>query len=250
MKEEIEKRGAVASVYVYDFDSEKLSKIIETITVGNRADGVIVYPTAGFTLPTNSLPTVGITAPPASFDTVNCDVDSYVYETVRHLHELRHRSIAFVGEKYTMGKLDAFRTAMQRVGLSVDEENIYVENERFEKIGYAAAEKMLKKSVLPTAVVCAYDEIALAFIHRLSEHGIRVPEDVSVTGINDVPSAAYASVPLTTVRVYQEEQAKIAVEMLYNKIFENSEAVKHVVVQHELIVRKSTAKPRQENLGE
>ncbi len=248
VKEEIEKRGAVASVYVYDFDSEKLSKILKTITVGNRADGIILYPINDFSLPTNSLPTVGISSPADSFDTVNCDADEYFFETVQYLQNLGHKNIAFVGEKYTMGKLNAFRRAIKRANISLNEEYVYIENERFEKIGYAAAEKMLAQKILPTAIICAYDEIALALIHRLSEHGILVPDDVSVTGINDVPSAAYASVPLTTVRLYQKEQAEIAVKMLYDKIFEKSEAVKHVVVRHELVIRKSTAMPRKDDI--
>lgn len=247
LKEEIEKCGAITSVYVYDFDADKLSKILEAITVGNRADGVILYPTDGFTLSSNSLPVIGLSSASPLFDTVSCDVDEYFLKTVRYLKNLGHEKIAFVGERYTADKADAYRRALERLNLVFDENNVYIENERFEKIGYAAAEKMLKKSTLPTAVICAYDEIALALIHYLTEHGISVPKDVSVTGINDVPSAAYASVPLTTVRVYKNEQAKIAVKMLYDKIFGKSKSVKHVVVQNELIIRNSTAAPRKSN---
>lgn len=247
LKKEIEKCGAIASVYVYDFDAEKLSRILESITVGNRADGVILYPVDGFSLPSNPLPVIGISSASPLFDTVSCNVDEYFLKTVRYLKGLGHETLAFVGERYTTEKEHAYRRALERLGLRYDENNVYIENERFEKIGYAAAEKMLKKPTLPTAVICAYDEIALALIHCLTEHGIRIPEDVSVTGINDVPSAAYASVPLTTVHVYQNEKAEIAVKMLYDKIFGKSKSVKHVVVQNELIIRNSTAAPRKNN---
>lgn len=246
LKNEIEKRGAVASIYVYDFDEAKLNAIIEAITIGNRADGIILYPTNCFSLSNNHLPLVGICGHAEDFDTVSCDVCKYFYEVVSYLKSLHHKNIGFVGEINTMSKLYAYKKALSDCDLDFDEQNVYVIEKRFEEIGYAAADEIIKKNKLPTAIICAYDEVALSLIHRLDEHGVNVPKDVSVVGINDIPSAAYSSVPLTTVRISDKEQGETAVGLLYDKIFEKTKITRHVTIQHELVIRKSTATARKE----
>lgn len=158
-----------------------------------------------------------------------------------------HQKIAFVGEEYTMTKHDAYKKALETHSIPYDEGEVYIIKERFERIGYEAAEKMMQKGELPTAVVCAYDEIALAMIHSFSENEIEVPKCINVVGINDIPMAAYSQVPLTTVRTYREEQGVIAINLLCDKIFNKSKVVQHITIDHELIERKSTsAAPRRE----
>lgn len=239
IKTELEKRGAVVAVYVYDFELEKLQYIIEQIIVGGRADGIILFPIRNF-FPTCSIPIVGICNEPVNYDTVSCDLEASYTEIIEYLKKLGHREIAFVGEELTVTKQNTFISCMKKANLFCSENNIYVFKARFEDIGYLAAEEMFKQNTLPTAVICAYDEIALGFIRRLKEKGLSVPDDMSVVGMNNIPMAAYASTPLTTVHFFEKEQAKIAVELLYNKIFEKTETVQHVTVQHKLIVRAST----------
>lgn len=246
-KNEIEKRGAIVSVYVYDFDTEKLDRIIEAITVGNRADGIILFPCTSSAIKLKtSIPTVGIHQYPSDFDTVSYDLTCAMNDVFTHLTELNHKDVAFVGETHTMTKLDAYKDALEKHGLKYSCDNVYVIDERFEKIGYVAAEKIAAAEKLPTAVICAYDEVALSLIHKLTEKGIKVPEDISVVGFNDVPSAAYSSVPLTTVRIYGKEQAERAVGLLYDKIFEKTKIIQHITIRHELVIRQSTAAARKE----
>ena len=98
----------------------------------------------------------------------------------------------------------------------------------------------MKRNTLPTAVICAYDEVALAMIHSFTGYGVRIPEQVSIMGINDIPMAAYAQIPLSTVCIFQKEQAAIAINILYDKIFENAQITQHVSIAHRLIARNST----------
>lgn len=79
-------------------------------------------------------------------------------------------------------------------------------------------------------------------IHRFSENGIKVPETVSIVGINDIPSAQYLAIPLTTVKTFNEDLGRIAVGVLYDKIFENDSTVRHVTVKHEFIERKTVCR--------
>lgn len=248
-KNEIEARGGLAAVYVYDFDATKLSDIIQKITVRNCADGMIIYPPADFvSIPRHSIPIVGITTShSAPYDTICCDIDAYMHDIVRYCKSLGHKQIAFVGEPHTMEKFYAYQKSLDGCGLPSREEDAYIIDARFEQIGYRAAEEMLQTGKIPTAVICAYDEIALAMMHRFAEHGIHVPEQVSVIGINDIPMAAYAQTPLTTVRTFQEEMGMTAVNLLYDKIFQATDMTQHITIKHELVIRKSSAAPyRQE----
>ncbi len=239
IKQELESRGAFLSVYIYDFNKEKLDRIIENITVGNRAEGIILFPLSPV-VNEPSIPMIAIGEASGKCDTVSCDMSACFSDIVAYLKDLGHKDIAFVGERLTVSKEKAFKNALLKHGLEFKTENEYIINERFEDIGYAAADEMLKNGSLPSAAVCAYDEIALALIKRLSENGVKVPQDVAVVGINDIPMSAYSLIPLTTVKIFEKEQAQIAIKMLYEKIFGTCEAIRHVTIQHKLIERDST----------
>lgn len=239
IKRELESRGAFLSIYVYDFDLEKLDRIIESITVGNRAEGIILFHSAPIEREA-AIPMIAIGGNTGCCDTVSYDISACFSDIVKYLKDLGHSDIAFVGERFTSSKELAFKEALFKQKLEWKADNIFIINERFEDIGYAAAEKMLKRDTLPSAVVCAYDEIALALIKKLSENGIKVPQDIAVVGINDIPMSAYSLIPLTSVRIFEKEQAELAIKMLYEKIFGTCEAIRHVTVQHRLIERDST----------
>ena len=212
----------------------------------NAADGIVLL-SADCPKRHQSIPVVCLYEGELMHDSVFCDAKAYMSDMVAYLKESGHTDIAFVGEPKTEGKLKAFKTVMQNMQLPCPPENIYVINERFEQIGYQAVEQMMKRKTLPTAVICAYDEVALAMIHSFTRYGVRIPEQVSIMGINDIPMATYAQIPLSTVCVFKKEQAAIAINMLYDKIFENTHITQHISIAHRLIVRSSTGPvPRKE----
>ncbi len=94
-----------------------------------------------------------------------------------------------------------------------------------------------------TAVFSSNDQMALGLISGLAARGVRVPEDVSVVGFDDVPEARYYLPALTTVRQDFEKIGRIAVESLIRQV-EGREAVPVAPLEPELIVRASTAAPR------
>lgn len=239
--DELEKRGAVAAIYVYNFDLEKLRRIIKEITVGNRADGIIIFDSIP-TVSDNSIPMVGIGTGKGNYDTVSVSMDDCFFEIIGYLKECGHKEIAYVGEMHTPSKYKSYKCALEKHGMSYDDENVFIVNERFEDIGYIAAERMIQKSKFPDAAVCAYDEIALALIRALTEYGRKIPEDISIVGINDIPMAAYSTIPLTTVKIFNEEQAQTVVGLLYDKIFGKDATTNHYITRHKLIIRNSTGK--------
>ena len=102
---------------------------------------------------------------------------------------------------------------------------------------------------LPRAIVCANDQTALGAMHALGRHGLRVPQDVAVTGFDDVPVARHLHPPLTTVRQPMQELGAAAFEVLYSKI-NNGRGDTDVVLPVQLIVRESCGCPARTSGGD
>ena len=102
-----------------------------------------------------------------------------------------------MGEKRTKYKEELLSEALKKHNLSLH--CSYESDLRFEKAGVECAEKFLLAKNPPDGIVCGYDEIAYGFIHTLKKNGISVPKDVSVMGINNVPSSEFFFDGLTTV---------------------------------------------------
>lgn len=242
IKNEVEKRGGLICVYIYDFDYEKLSRIIASLSLSKEIDGIITFSRGSFEVFPN-IPVVCVSESGESgeCDTLYNDWESIFVSVAEYLKELGHRKIGFVGETNTVPKEKAFLSAMKACGLYADKKSIYNISERFEKIGELAAEKIVKDNEGFSAFITAYDEVGIGLIHGLAKYNIRVPEDISVVGINDIPYSGYSSPPLTTVRISFEEQCSNAVKILYDKIMSKSNEINHIFVDHRLIVRGSTA---------
>ncbi|MDZ4044377.1 MAG: substrate-binding domain-containing protein, partial [Rhodoglobus sp.] len=109
--------------------------------------------------------------------------------------------------------------------------------------GRAAAEWFLRlrPEERPDAVFAVNDLVALGMLHRIVADGsFRVPEDLAIVGFNDTESEEYAVIPLTSVRVSQEEIGQTALRMLLDVIADHATPVRHRRLQPELIVRSST----------
>jgi LacI family transcriptional regulator len=166
-----------------------------------------------------------------------------IFCAVQHLAELGHTSIAMLnGEpqsRVSSERLNGFRLAMAHLGLPVREELVAHGD-------YAAdcAGRFVGRFVEAgaTAIVCASDTIAHGVLRELYRLGLRVPDDMSVVGFDDLPIAAYATPPLTTVR-----QDRLAIGrnvcLLLEQIMDGN-CINRLLLIPELVVRESTGKPR------
>jgi len=239
----LEKRNIIPVIYITSFDKKQLGRIVDSI-IDSRIDGIISL-TSSVPEKKSMPPTVLLLGYSDCHDTVEIDYVSAIYEAVEYLHKLGHTEIGFVSEKHTDYKLRHFRESAARLGIQLTEKNIFVSKKRFEEIGYEAVEYYTKRKKLPTAILCAYDEIAMGAIHAFRLHGISVPEDISVIGINDIPYASYAEIPLTTISTVFGDASSTAVGMLCDRI-SGTESKKpvHVLMKGELTVRSTTAPPK------
>lgn len=239
LKNELEAKGAGVAIYVYDFDQAKMNDILRKIVLLGTTDGVIIFDTPELSIEPN-IPIVCIkNAIKSKYDSIGNDIDAVISDCVDYLKACGHREIGFVGEPYTLYKYHAFEKALAENELVFNEDFAHIVNTRLEAVGVEAAKRILAAKEKPTAIIAAYDVIALSLIHELTQGGVSVPEDISVMGINNISAAAYAQVPLTTVDLFSEEQYRSAVQILFDKIIDESDAVKHITVEHKIVERAS-----------
>jgi len=129
---------------------------------------------------------------------------------------------------------------MQANKLKVNKKWIQVSEERFEKCGYDLMCNILKNDELPTAILGAYDDIAIGAIKAIHDKGLNVPNDISVVGIDNVRVASYYYPELTTIAGPIEEMGKIAVKLLFKKVKDSEyKVVQNVKLTPMLVERRS-----------
>ena len=167
-----------------------------------------------------------------------------------HLIEQGHTRIAhFSGPGYSMHSLervDGVRRACSASRLIFTDDDVVPAGAHLED-GYRAGLEFFRRRPAdrrPTAVTCYNDLVAVGVCRALGELGLRVPEDVSVVGFDDLPLAAYMPVPLTTVKMPKDRMGALAAEMLIRHV-EANEVIppQKVLLDAELIVRASTCPP-------
>jgi DNA-binding LacI/PurR family transcriptional regulator len=135
---------------------------------------------------------------------------------------------------------EAWEAALQSAGLTP---MMSVEGDWTAHSGYEAVQKLLARDPGFTAIVVANDQMALGAIYALHEKGLRVPEDVSVVGFDDIPEAAYFRPALTTVQQDFNQLGEMSVRYLLELIESSDTPLRQYRLYPKLIVRDSTASP-------
>jgi LacI family transcriptional regulator len=175
------------------------------------------------------------------------DDESGIALAVEHLVEAGHRNIAHLGGPQTfstgVARLRGFMDAMQARGLECDPSRISIAESYSRAAGRAAALPLLAKKTRVSAIVAANDLLALGCYDALAEVGLECPAQISVTGYNDMPLVDLVSPPLTTVRIQHHQMGVEAARLLIRKLDDASTPNVGVVLNPELVVRRSTAAP-------
>ena len=166
-----------------------------------------------------------------------------------HLLALGHRRIAMIGAESPLARgwpainqrSLAYREALAAAGIAVDPALVRTVDWGGEE-GAAAMADLLRAGPPPTAVYAHSDDVALGALRTLRRAGLRVPEDVSVVGIDDHPQAALAD--LTTVHQGVREQGTVAGRMVLGLLDQDPDTARAVTVPTSLVVRRTTAAPR------
>ncbi len=166
------------------------------------------------------------------------------YDATRYLIMLGHRRIGCViGLQEIQSALDrlaGYRAALADAGLPEDPALIYP-GDFFRPQGYAAANYLLNLSDPPTAILAANDLSAFGVMDGVLNHGLRIPEDISIIGFDDVPEAGHVHPGLTTVRQPLEAMGRTAVQLLFKRINNPDLPGERVEMTTELIIRDTCA---------
>jgi DNA-binding LacI/PurR family transcriptional regulator len=140
-------------------------------------------------------------------------------------------------------RLRGYRTALEGAGLLWSEVPVYECQGSATELGHQAATALLSSAERPTAILATSDQLALGVIGWAHEHGLSVPNDVSVVGFDDIPTAADATPPLTTIHQDHTEKGLLAGKMLVSLLRdEDSPSARPLATC--LVVRASTSPPR------
>lgn len=232
-------------------DPEKIKNHVEMLAK-KRVDGLLVMCSeytqhsldvlSGF----SSVPMVVMDWGP-NVDTDIIEDNSFTggYIATKHLIDCGHKAIGLIAgelDKTTARtRYEGFVKAMNEANLSIHE-NWIMEGFFEPEDGYECMNKILSQDNLPTAVFCCNDVMALGAISAITEKGLRVPDDISIIGYDNIHSSRFYAPPLTTIHQSKSRLGAQAVNLLFERIAnkDNENHEKHRIAIHpELVLRKS-----------
>ena len=169
--------------------------------------------------------------------------------TLRHLYQLGHRRIAFMrGGSHSSDaedRWDCLKAVAREFGIVVRPEltvqlMLLVSTP---ELGFVPACELLNRKAGFTAMVCYDDIAAIGAIRAIRDHGLRVPEDISVVGFDDIQSAAFQNPSITTIRQPLHQMGTIAARVLLQRVRGQDSVPDTLAVLPELVIRESTCPP-------
>lgn len=228
----------------HDLDLERQ---VFTLLVGRQVDGIIIVPASSDSYGNlkpylSKVPTVFMSENLRDLPESYISVDNYrgTYIGTEYLYSLGHRDILYFGRRKnsmthqlrTEGYIDACR------GLGL-EPNIFNSNYSFSSIqtGYQLAKHVFQKPLTQTAVFAATDSLALGVMEAAEEAGIRIPEDISLIGFDNITYANLPKINLTTIEQPKKTMAGMAVDVLLEKICDPNVGYSHRILMPTLVER-------------
>ncbi|WP_339900633.1 LacI family DNA-binding transcriptional regulator [Paraglaciecola polaris] len=196
------------------------------------------------------LPKAGVFAVSASscegtpYSSVRIDNAGAANKVVRHLIQQGHKRIGVISglktNPHTRDRMKGYLQALESQGIEFDE-SLVIEGDFNYWSGISAAEQFYHMENRPSAVFCMNDEMAIAAMKGFIDNGLRIPQDISITGFDDMDVSKYVVPTLTTVaqpaEKIGEKSAEMLLDMIQGKVTENKE----YVFPYEFIIRESTS---------
>lgn len=178
------------------------------------------------------------------FDYIGVDTRKGMYLAAKHLIMQGHEDIGYIGG---FRELEVFReryegycSALIDSGLQVRDEFVFWKNYS-ESTGYEAGIRFLSLDKLPTAVCAANDMLAMGALRAFEENGIKVPEDISLVGMDNIEIASRLKPKLSTVSIAQSEIGRTAAEIVFKRLKgEERGPSKKIIFEPRLVVRESS----------
>lgn len=188
-------------------------------------------------------PIVEISSSFSEFDLIQQGYGEATKALIAHLVEQGHRRIGFVygvhKPEQGLDRLDAYRQTLKEMNMPLDE-NLILQCGPSMQDGYEAAHHLLQQSNRPTALIGLNDLLGMAIIRAATDLGLKIPEDLSVAGFDDIPFSSFVVPRLTTIASNPEQNGRDAVQLLLKRLKEPARPHEVITAGWELIVREST----------
>jgi LacI family transcriptional regulator len=165
---------------------------------------------------------------------------------VEHLISLGHRRIGVIsgprGLLCSRARLDGYRTGMEAAGITLTEDLLW-EGDFYHESGFKGAQAFLALPAAPTAIAASSDQMAVGAYEAVRRHGLRVPDDISIIGFDDLPEVRWASPPLSTVRQPLAEMGSLAARTVLRLAAGEPVESPRLELATSLIIRESTTAP-------
>jgi DNA-binding LacI/PurR family transcriptional regulator len=240
-----------------DYDSEHLVRSVR-LMIGRRVAGLAVVvsemnPDLIRELADGKLPVVfyDVGAAGRTMSNIRVNYRRGIERVVEYLHSLNHRRLAFVGHHAALGPISererAFVETVSRYSPGTEWRSVASQDAL--EGGHQAAREILNSGFQPTAMICVNDLMAVGVLRAVREHGLRVPEDISVTGFDNIKLSEFSYPALTTLHIPRERIGHLAFEMLVPESARGQAAGREIVIDPELVLRDSTALARGDSLS-
>lgn len=241
IEKKLEKEGHIKQIVKLDDKPEVLSGIDGVICTGTFTKKMIE------SIEKWERPVVFIDADPnpKKFDSIVVDYSQAVEEIVSYLVECGHTKIGMIGcrgvnqngDEILDTRMQCFQDSLMKRGLYHPEYTKF--GDYYAKYGYRLLKEFYNERNMPTALFVANDSMAAGSYRAAYELGLKIPDDISIIGFNDIPTAKYMVPPLTTVRLYMEFMGEYAVKLLEERIMQGREICVRVSIPTKLYVRDS-----------
>jgi DNA-binding LacI/PurR family transcriptional regulator len=229
-------------------DVASFADLIEELVGRGRVDGLLIinpYADARYEYVPANFPFVfvGAHAREEAICSVSLDDEKTAYEATRHLVSLGHTKIALVTgpmeEDCSKDRTSGYTRALQEAGLELDE-GMIIEGDWSATSGQDALFALTEENRLPSAVFAQNDRMALGVMHAARDMGLRVPEQLAVIGVDDMPLASYFDPPLTTMKQDMPRIGQEATRLLLQTINKTLADCRQVKLSSQLMTRQST----------
>lgn len=188
-----------------------------------------------------------------SFNSITFDDLSATMDATEYLLSLGHRKIGYIGcslrSEVEAGRYNGYRQALERNGIAVVDDWVVLKEGYGIQQGRTAMQKLIRNGCPATAIVAGSDSYAMGALQAFQENGLRVPEDISIIGLDD--SYAAISLPaMSTMAFPMDDAATSAIEMIREAGKETSTSLRHITFGLKMILRNSTQKHHDKSVSE
>lgn len=168
-----------------------------------------------------------------------------IQEAVKYLASLGHKKIAFLGGednvKITLKRVNSYKKAMEACGLPIDE-RLIVLSDYYPKDGFEAANRLLEQEIPFTAALAINDNVALGASRAFADHGLRIPEDLSLISCEFFLASDFFVPRITVLDQHNNRFGKLVIQKLLN-VIQGEQETDEIDIQTDLLIRESCGAP-------